>query len=158
MNEGKERQLSYLDSSLDPRIEASIREIAAIQSKLTALEVINADIKPELKALREPRWGEATIWVGAFLTFMIFYAALERSMQASDARANQVGVEHNDQHLKDLEQKVKELREYIDARDDAMRQRTFTRAEHELFDKDRFQKLQEVENRIIWLEHQCGKK
>jgi len=166
VNEGKDHLIGgYVDASLDPRIEASIREIATIQSKITALEVINQDIKPELKSLLEPKWGPSAVWVGAFLTFMVGYGAIERSMQSAESQSNQVRSEHNadsikhtDAHLIALEQKIKELRDYIDERDNQMRSIVYTKEEHNIFDKERFAKLQEIENRLMWIEHQCGKK
>ena len=157
-NEGNERPITYLDTSLDPRIEASIREIAAIQAKITALEAINSDIKPELAELKKTPWGSIIATGSAFLVFMGFYAGLQRSIQESDTKVNAIAIAHHDQHLKDVEDKLKDLRIYIDARDKDARSIMFTREEHEIFDKDRFAKLQEMENRIIWLEHQSGKK
>jgi hypothetical protein len=166
VNEGKDHLIGgYVDASLDPRIEARIREIATIQSKITALEIINQDIKPELKALREPKWGPSAVWVGAFLTFMVGYGAIERSMQSAESQSNQVRIEHNADsikhtyaHLIALEQNIKELRDYIDDRDNQMRSIVYTKEEHNIFDKERFAKLQEIENRLMWIEHQCGKK
>ena len=156
MTEEKEtRHLAYIDASLDPRVEASIREIAIIQSKITALEVINEDIKPELKELAKTKWGPATAWVVAFLAFMGFYAALERSMQLSDSKANSVGIEHNDHHVNDLEEKVRLLRQYVDEYENSARAEYYTKREHEIFDKERFAKIKEADDRITWLEHTC---
>ena len=156
MTEEKEtRHLAYIDASLDPRVEASIREIAIIQSKITALEVINQDIKPELKELAKTKWGPATAWVVAFLAFMGFYAALERSMQFSDAKANAVGVEHNEKHVNDLEEKVRLLRQYVDEYKNMSKEDYYTKREHEIFDRERFAKLKDIEERLTWLEHTC---
>jgi hypothetical protein len=94
---------------------------------------------------------------------MVFYGAVERSMQSSDAASNQVRSEHNaegilhtETHLIALEQKIKELREYVDERDNQMRSRVFTKEEHALFDRGREEQMRDIEARLLWLEHRAG--
>jgi hypothetical protein len=50
------------------------------------------------------------------------------------------------------------LRDYVDAIAVENRRLMFTKDEHLIFDRERSATQQEVENRMVWLEHQCGKK
>ena len=126
---------------LDPSVAETIKEIASIQARLTALEVVNLDIKPELKELIKPKWGLLGTVATIFLIFMGLLIGIQHQIQVSDYDANQVLIHHAEDHLKSLEEKVSVLRLYIDKRDDDSRSIMFTIHDHEIFDKERYTRI-----------------
>ena len=109
---------------------------------------------------RDPKQGLLVTggWISAFLVFMAFYAGLQNALRVADQNYSVVGISHNDEHLKDLENKIRSLRDYVDSIAVENRRLMFTKDEHLIFDRERSAAQQDVENRMIWLEHQCGKK
>ena len=144
-------------SDLDPWVAESIKEIATIQARLAALEIYNSDIKPEIKDLAKPKWGIIGTVITTFFLLMGLLIGLQHNSQVADYDANAIGIKHTEEHLKGLEGKVGSLRDYIDRRDDDMRSIVMTKKEHEIFDKERTEKLQEVTRRIEFLEHRNRK-
>ena len=56
-----------------------------------------------------------------------------------------------------LEKKISELRAYVDNRNENTRSIMFTVHEHEIFDKERYTELQNIERRLDYLEHKTCK-
>jgi hypothetical protein len=109
---------------------------------------------------RDPKQGLLVTggWISAFLVFMAFYAGLQNALRVADQNYSVAGISHNEEKLKDLENKIMNLRDYVDAIAVENRRLMFTKDEHLIFDRERSATQQEVENRMVWLEHQCGKK
>ena len=57
-------------NGLDPRVAESIKEIATIQAKIAALELVNTEIRPEIKELNKTKWGIIGTVATVFLVFM----------------------------------------------------------------------------------------
>ena len=57
-------------NGLDPRVAESIKEIATIQAKIAALELVNTEIRPEIKELNKTKWGIIGTVATVFLIFM----------------------------------------------------------------------------------------
>lgn len=139
-------------SKLDPRIEQTIREIASIQARLTAVELINTEIKPEIKELQKPNWPLLLSLVTGFILFIGFYTSLILQIQSSGHMENKSAIIHTEQHIRILEDDHKMMRLYTDKRDDEIVTKMYTKDEHELFDRDRRIRLDNMEERINRLE------
>ena len=138
---------------LDPRVAESIKEIATIQAKIAALELVNTEIRPEIKELGKTKWGIIGTVATVFLVFMGLIMGIQHNAQVSDYDANVVLIHHAEDHLRGLEEKVSDLRKYVDQRDNDTRSMMFTKEDHEIFDKERFQQWQDITRRVEYLEH-----
>src|SRR5208283_99579 len=96
--------------------------------------------------------------VTGFLVFESFVAGLQHAVQSASAERNAISSEHNANHIKSNEEAVKELRQYVDERDNATRASMFSKDEHGIFDKERASQLTRIEDRLQFLERQCGQK
>ena len=155
MTEKGEDQQAYY--GLDPRVAKSVKELATIQARLAALELVNSEIKPEIKELTKPKWGIIGTVATVFFIFMGLLIGLQHQSQVSDYDANLILIRHSENHLAGLEEKIKILRVYVDKRDDDSRSIMMTKHEHEIFDKERFDKLGEITRRLEYLEHKNNK-
>jgi len=109
---------------------------------------------------RDPKQGWLAVggWIGAFLVFMGFYAGLQNTLRVADQNYSVTGISHNEDRIKELEKTVSVLRNHVDQQDSEIRRDMMTKNEHEIYDKDRIARWQDNESRLLWLEHQCGKK
>ena len=82
---------------------------------------------------------------------------LQHQAQVSDYDSNQALIHHAEDHLMALEKKISELRAYVDNRNENTRSVMFTVHEHEIFDKERYTELQNIERRLDYLEHKTCK-
>lgn len=142
---------------LDPGIAESVKEIATIQARLAALELVNSEIKPEIKELTKTKWGIIGTVATVFFIFMGLLIGLQHQAQVSDYDSNQALIHHAEDHLMALEKKISELRAYVDNRNENTRSVMFTVHEHEIFDKERYTELQNIERRLDYLEHKTCK-
>ena len=112
---------------LDPRVAESIKEIATIQAKIAALELVNTEIRPEIKELSKTKWGIIGTVLLYFWYSWDFSWGFNTMLKFRIMTANVVLIHHAEDHLKGLEEKVSDLRKYVDQRDNDTRSIMFTK-------------------------------
>ncbi len=112
-----------------------------------SLERRLSDLEKHIEDLRSTNYGR----VAVVITCAGLLIGLQHNIEAADFSRADSEAKHNAGHIEAVEQVVKELREYTDAR-------MFTKEDHTIFDKDRFEELKRVEDRLQFIERQCVQK
>ena len=96
-------------TELDPAIEDRIRELATLTARVTALEVLDSEIRPDIRELQKPNWTLIFSMGTAFFLTMTFMVGMEETLRSSDAQRHADSIRHLEQHQSMLEQDHRQM-------------------------------------------------
>jgi hypothetical protein len=150
-------------TDLDPAFELKIRELATLTARVTALEVIGSEIKPELKRLAQPNWQLILTMGSAFFLVITFVVGMEETLRSSNSQRNADNIAHLEIHQammeadhKTLAQKYAELLEQHTNKHETefkdIRENMWTRSMHNIFDAGYIREFEKIDERLKYLE------
>ncbi len=150
-------------TDFDPDTENKIREIASLTARITALEILEAEVKPELKRLGQPNWTLILSMGSVFFLSLTFVVGMEETLRSSTSQRNSDNITHLENHQammevdhKTLAQKYAELLEQHTSKHEIqfreIRENMWTRSMHNIFDAGYIRELEKVDERIKYLE------
>jgi hypothetical protein len=156
------RPLYFEGEKMDTSEEDRIRELIKLQSRVEVLEIFNREIKPQIDKMRRPDYAAAGVVVVIFGLLLGLQHQVESSdfasaisLEKSDILKVSADHDHNTKHLIRLEESERELRKYVDQRDNEIRLTMVAKEDHEIFDKERAAHIARIEERIQFLERKC---
>lgn len=149
--------MSELEHGFSEEEATRMREMVRLEARIVALEIFNNELKPEIKDVASKNLKLFGASIGALVTVIGLLLGLVRYAQVSDSQVNTVSIHHLETHVHDIEVTHKEIRNYIDSRNDRIYSVVFLKAEHEIFDKERQAELQNIEQRLLYLERRGAK-
>ena len=160
LNKGNEEMPTDDDSNSrhDTSFELRIREIATIQARLTSIELINEEIRPEIKELAKPKWGAIGTAITVFLLFMGLLEGLNTTLRTSDYAAINESIKSIDSSVREVKSQIKDLRDYVDMRNEQLRSSIWPKDLHDSFDRQQEEKIKSIEDRLLFLEHPHAEK